>query len=151
MNGLPCSCDSPGWCSRHQRHKTPYLYQLCQSREDYRALWDRLVAEAPAEPPDVTAAKKNRAQTLQRYATAVVRWYKAGRPVRSAERVREIYETVCQPCPRFDPVKRTCTICGCRVRASGAALLNKLRMATERCPDTPPRFLEEVRPPDDPV
>jgi len=33
-----------------------------------------------------------------------------------------------------DCSEATCTICGCRVRQWGAALLNKIRMGTERCP-----------------
>lgn len=38
----PCECPAAGWCERHQRAKSAHQYQLCQKREDYRALWDRL-------------------------------------------------------------------------------------------------------------
>lgn len=82
---------------------------------------------------------------VTRYMKAVERWFAAGRPQRPPVRVKELYEMVCKPCPHFN-TKGSCNICGCRVRASGKALLNKLAMATERCPDNPPRFPAEVEP-----
>jgi len=37
----PCSCSEPGYCDRHKRQKTPHLWKLCQTRPEYRALWDK--------------------------------------------------------------------------------------------------------------
>ena len=37
----PCLCDKPGYCERHKRKKTPHLFRLCQTRPEYRALWDK--------------------------------------------------------------------------------------------------------------
>jgi len=39
---------------------------------------------------------------LQTYAKAVRRWNDAGRPVRSQQRVHEIFEQHCRPCVFFD-------------------------------------------------
>ena len=57
-----------------------------------------------------------------------------GMPTRSDAEVAAIFATHCQPCEHYDPAAQTCAVCGCRVRQSGAALLNKIKMATERCP-----------------
>lgn len=45
--------------------------------------------------------------------------------------------STCQACPtnRYDAARGACNKCGCRVNASGWGLVNKLRMATESCPD----------------
>ena len=72
---------------------------------------------------------------VSNYARAVQRWIKAGRPVRDDARVAEIYDTKCRPCRHFDQNRETCTICGCFVRRSGSALRNKIKMATEHCPE----------------
>ena len=53
----PCSCTGPGFCTRHGFHKNPHLYDLCQTREDYRELWDSqagyypLLSESDLEEP----------------------------------------------------------------------------------------------------
>lgn len=83
-------------------------------------------------------------QRLKAYAGAMRKWIAAGRPTRSDDRVREIFETLCRPCEHFDAQRQTCRVCGCRVRASGSALANKIKMATERCPLRPPRWIEEL-------
>ncbi len=64
------------------------------------------------------------------YAEAVARWIVAGRPTRSDEEVARIFEQRCQPCA---PNGR-CPFCGCRVARDGYTLLNKIKMATESCP-----------------
>lgn len=35
-----CVCEQPGWCERHQCHKTPHWHRLCQTRPDYYAMWE---------------------------------------------------------------------------------------------------------------
>ena len=86
----------------------------------------------------------NISKRLIRYGSAIQRWIAAGRPVRSDERVREIFDTLCRPCTHFDAKRQTCRLCGCYVRRSGTAFTNKLKMATERCPLNPPKWVEEV-------
>lgn len=86
---------------------------------------------------------------LRTYVTAAMRWQAAGRPTRSDAEVDRLFREICSQCPRFDASRATCTHpqCGCQVRSvSGETtslvgrllsrrLANKLRWATERCPD----------------
>ena len=69
-----------------------------------------------------------------RYTRALYRWIKAGRPVRSEEEIRRIFETFCEPCEARDVESSSCLHCGCRVNRMQAAMLNKIAMATEECP-----------------
>jgi len=88
--------------------------------------------------PDCPGRKDGQPNVVRRisnYARAVQRWIKAGRPVRDDARVAEIYDTKCRPCRHFDQNRETCTICGCFVRRSASALRNKIKMATEHCPE----------------
>ena len=73
---------------------------------------------------------------LTGYAAAVSRWLAAGAPKRSDEEVDDLL-AICQACPtgRYDASRGACSKCGCKVNASSWAILNKLRMATESCPD----------------
>lgn len=45
----PCECPVAGWCERHQQRKTPHIHHLCQTRKDYRRLWDRQAGEEKKE------------------------------------------------------------------------------------------------------
>lgn len=85
--------------------------------------------------------------SIRRYSAAILKWIKAGRPKRPWDRVEELFATACGPCPKFRPWKDGeaggCTICGCHLSRHGAAYKNKLRMATEGCPASPPRFLPD--------
>lgn len=94
---------------------------------------------APTGPP---LAKK-----IHTYAIAASRWVRAGRPVRSDEQVAEIFHRYCEPCERLRDGHCSHPQCGCAVsdptaeqssllgRVLPAGLVNKLRMATERCPE----------------
>ena len=68
------------------------------------------------------------------YAEALAQWTAAGRPERSAKDVEQIFNQFCKPCRWFDRRRRICRGCGCRVADSGFAILNKIKMVTERCP-----------------
>ncbi len=83
------------------------------------------------------------------FAKATARWIMAGRPVRSPERIAEIYKTHCQPCenfvphPKGDADKGSCGLCKCSCKVQ-AAVFNKIRMGTEACPMNPPKWTEEL-------
>src|SRR6185369_6564974 len=47
-DGMKCDCPSPALCRRLGRHVRGYLWQLWNTRADYRALWER---EAAARTP----------------------------------------------------------------------------------------------------
>jgi hypothetical protein len=71
---------------------------------------------------------------LHNYWEAIKRWVKAGRPVRSDEEVAELHANFCAKCDWFDKESSRCKGCGCNVKPTGSALLNKIKMATEHCP-----------------
>lgn len=71
---------------------------------------------------------------LSNYWTAVKRWIKAGRPKRSDKEVARIHSQFCSKCDWYDKEMQRCKGCGCKVKPQGAALLNKIKMATETCP-----------------
>jgi len=95
------------------------------------------MAKRPKPPGAVRQAKN--------VTKAMMRWQRAGRPTRSDAEVERIYTEICQPCYWFEPAKRgnrgRCLICGCRVNLRD---FNKLRWATESCPDDPPRWVATV-------
>jgi hypothetical protein len=71
---------------------------------------------------------------LQTYAEAVAEWIVAGRPKRDDEYVKNIHKNYCSKCNWYDKDSKKCRGCGCKVKAKGGALLNKIRMATQHCP-----------------
>ncbi len=70
-----------------------------------------------------------------RWVSASARWVAAGRPKRSQAEIDRIYLEVCLPCPRFVPDLGGCGVCGCRLSQRRKALVNKIAMATESCPE----------------
>jgi hypothetical protein len=68
------------------------------------------------------------------YKEALMRWNSAGRPVRTDDEVKEILEKHCIKCDWYDPDKKRCRGCGCKVSSSSFAVINKIKMATEHCP-----------------
>lgn len=83
---------------------------------------------------------------VRRYAAAVARWIAAGRPVRSDAEIDQIMTEHCSVCRWFKDDRCSHRLCGCQVRSSAGessavlswilpkAMINKLRMKTERCP-----------------
>jgi hypothetical protein len=125
----PCVCAGPGWCERHHRTKTPFTFALCQQSPEYRNLIDGIVRDGPQAIRTPPLGKR-----IRRYTAAVARWIAAGRPVRAADEVTLIFETICRPCRYFDVGRSRCRICGCKLGGKPRALRNKIAMATEHCP-----------------
>jgi hypothetical protein len=71
---------------------------------------------------------------LWTYKEAVVKWMKAGKPVRTKEEVEHVHTTWCVPCEWYDKRKKRCKGCGCKVTLGSVAILNKIKMGTEHCP-----------------
>lgn len=94
----------------------------------------QIAINRPAEglPPRQTPPSLPR--QIWSYTTALARWEAAGRPKRTTDDVKAIYDEHCTPCEHFDPEKQSCRKCGCKVRRSGRAMQNKIAMATEHCP-----------------
>ena len=72
---------------------------------------------------------------VRSYRKALRKWRAAGRPMRSYKEVERIYWKVCTICSQFSVEKSTCKVCDCKVNRSKVAMLNKIRMATEWCPE----------------
>jgi hypothetical protein len=69
-------------------------------------------------------------------------WIEAGMPTRTKAEQEAILE-ICKACPLYKPHKNPdragrCGKCGCRLNINGIG--GKLQMATESCPDSPPRW-----------
>ena len=47
---------------------------------------------------------------------------------------------ICKACPHYDAQRHRCKLCGCCSGPSQKKWLNKLALATEECPDRPPRW-----------
>ena len=73
-----------------------------------------------------------RLSDIGHYAGALARWTLAGFPVRTDAEIERIERELCRPCDRY--VAGRCAECGCRVNGSRLAVVNKVAMATERCP-----------------
>lgn len=74
-----------------------------------------------------------------RYTASVARWIAAGRPTRSQDEIDALL-AICQGCEHFSAEASACRLCGCNLNNQRSGLTNKLAMATEHCPDTPPRW-----------
>ena len=72
------------------------------------------------------------------------KWHNAGRPYRTAERIKEIHD-ICTNCPLFEKGRGfvsgydKCGECGCNLHPTRHAL-NKIAMATTECPKTDPEW-----------
>jgi len=84
------------------------------------------------KPPRRNCTKAKQRKLLT-YAAAVRRWIAAGRPTRTDAETKRIYETICRPCDHFDA--GGCRRCGCKLDPHAPALINKIRMKTETCPE----------------
>jgi len=73
-------------------------------------------------------------ELLDNYWKAVKRWVAGGRVTRTDLEVAEIHKKFCSLCNWYDPDSHSCKGCGCKVRPKGMALLNKIKMKTEKCP-----------------
>lgn len=84
-------------------------------------------APKPKKYPSLTRQAEN-------YAIALAKWTTAKFPVRTNEEIKFIFSQHCAKCDWFDPKKKRCKNCGCRVTTSSIAIVNKIKMATEHCP-----------------
>lgn len=73
-------------------------------------------------------------EKVMNYSAAVRRWVAAGKPERTDDEIKEIYENHCSQCSMYDKERKICNSCGCPANTNQPALRNKLRMATEACP-----------------
>jgi hypothetical protein len=101
------------------------------------------IARCPKPGPEVVMpGYGKRYKSLK---SAHQKWSAAGKPVRTDERVAEIYDQHCSQCPMLKETVagQACSLCGCLLSRE-RNFMNKLRWATEACPDKPPRWMSEI-------
>lgn len=88
---------------------------------------------------------------LSGFTIAFATWAGAGFPRRSAEWVKEIFETHCEPCDWYRSDKKTfwgdkgvCIYCECHVSDDVDNMRNKIVMPNNRCPLDPPKWGSDV-------
>ena len=89
--------------------------------------------------------KTNSFSAPVRWMSARMKWEQAGRPERSDEEVERIYKDICRPCDNYAPLTSKwgrCKLCNCSLNLGST--LNKIRWATESCPDKPPRWKAKI-------
>lgn len=82
----------------------------------------------------VRSHEASNVEKVKHYFGAIRRWYALGKPIRSGEEVKKLFEEHCKGCNRYDPKKHACKNCGCVVSTKSSPLANKLAMASEHCP-----------------
>lgn len=118
--------------TRHVRNKPGISRIMADGPDALNAKLDHIHAAGGTMPP-IT-------RRIGNYAKAIARWKAAGSPTRSDVEVLTIFETHCVPCAHYVPAKRSCNLCGCKIRSSGSAFTNKLKMKTEVCPAPTPKW-----------
>lgn len=74
------------------------------------------------------------------YSKAVARWVAAGSPARSQTEI-DAALAICKACEHYAEKKKPhCRVCGCQLNTAPDGLVNKIAMATEHCPLTPPKW-----------
>lgn len=82
--------------------------------------------------------------SLKQYRAEEATWRKHGSPVRSRERIAELF-AICAACPQFAAFTASegqCQLCTCLISRTRRKV-NKLRWATTRCPLPEPAWVEE--------
>lgn len=102
----------------------------------YRASW-----RSPAPP-----TSPGPIQQALGFVQALQRWQAAGRPRPSPEELAQ-RQAACRACPYHNAAANKCGRCGCDLDSQPILFglvdrPGKLDMASEECPDTPPRWLK---------
>jgi len=137
----PCACNR--WVPGHpflpgRDCRLCYLYNTDPA---YQAYWDgqpEIITRSPLPTYRPTRTIWRFLGQIVSYTEAVVKWKLAGSPVTPPEELAH-REFICKACPRWYAQMDGCRICGCGTE-EGGSLKEKRAMATEACPDTPPRW-----------
>jgi hypothetical protein len=121
----PCDlCPIGSMCARHNIVKHAHLRMLCETREDYRALWDKQAAQSTAAP--------SLARRIANFSKAAIGHAVRGLPTADQATIDARLE-ICKACPRFDGSICRHAKCGCGISRE-RAFLNKLAWADQSCP-----------------
>jgi hypothetical protein len=81
-------------------------------------------------------------QRVLNYLSSRKTWVAAGKPMRSPEVIKYIFNTHCKECEHYKSTGYACDICGCYINENSD--WNKIAWYTTRCPDNPPKWIEET-------
>jgi hypothetical protein len=79
-------------------------------------------------------------QRVLNYLSARKVWVAAGKPMRSPEAIRYLYQTYCKDCEHYKSTGYACDLCGCYINENSD--WNKLAWFTTKCPLEPPKWTE---------
>ena len=126
----PCPADPIGVATRRRMGLPPF------ERPSVPDGFSEDLAELGVEPQEV--GQNSLASLYLRWHKAILTWRKAGSPVRNKEEMAECLAVCKSPCKFYDTriagFAGYCTVCGCGVSGVPIGELNKIRMATEKCP-----------------
>jgi len=90
------------------------------------------------KPPNIFQRTKN-------YLKERHKWVKSGKQYRSLKLIEYIYDTFCKNCEHNinNDGNNLCNICGCFIAPQGTKM-NKLAWTTTKCPDDPPRWIQDT-------
>jgi len=91
-----------------------------------------------SKPPSLIKRSKSYIDERQR-------WKAAGKPTRSIELIKYIFETFCKSCEHFSG--KICNICGCYINDDDG--WNKIAWKTTNCPLEKPKWDQNTQLPDD--
>jgi len=107
---------------RFSRNKPPYIRYDCKTTKKNPVTLDTI---------------------LSSYQKAVKEWKEAGKPLRTKERILEIF-IICESnkCGHFRVgiIRNSCALCKCNLNLLTIGEFNKIAMGTQICPDDPPRW-----------
>lgn len=138
-----CSSEQEGMPEGHRSAASVPDYPFCEHRQSAESgkVLKCGVTGLPVTPEQCNACDAETRDRVAKlgdkmigYTSAIKRWVAAGRPTRSEEDIKRIFEEHCNKCEMYDREKHACRNCGCSLSTTGNPLKNKLAMATEKCP-----------------
>jgi hypothetical protein len=119
-----------------QAAKYEALLKVAKSH-GYNGEYQNLLSDNPDDLKEYMG-EKSYLELVSRYSSEIMNWTKFGRPLRSPERVEEIFN-ICEACPFYKKISEgagACLSCGCRLKSSvSLGINNKIAMATTACPE----------------
>jgi len=118
-------CADCGWIYKRKSDKPP--------RRNCRPETPGEQGQQQAQALEAGAKLGWKPEHAKHWAAALLRWSAAGCPTRADDEVETIVN-ICKLCDKYNANEARCSVCGCCISTAGMAVLNKARMATERCP-----------------
>lgn len=96
--------------------------------------------ERPTAPKSASPPRSSILRLAWRYLIAQVRERIVAKWHALPQRVIDERLAICKACPHYAAARHRCKLCGCCGGSGQSKWLNKLALASEECPDNPPRW-----------